>query len=177
MDIAKAAGWAMSAAVITAGSNVSAAGVEGTTLRIDPADCAGFSSRDAAPFLGATDSQVVRKAERLSSTLYMCSYALGAASPGVAFSVELVPDVKRAAAEMERYRDNLMTAGETPPWKGRLPKGAYSDLSGPGLGDEAVWTDINGALTVRKANVKIQVTLPKGKMAQVKLVQAVTAKF
>jgi hypothetical protein len=78
---------------------------------------------------------------------------------------------------MERYRDNLVVAGETAPWKGKLPKGAYSDLSGPGLGDDAVWTDINGSLTVRKGNVKVQVMTPKGKLPQVNLVEAVVAKF
>ena len=45
------------------------------------------------------------------------------------------------------------------------------------MGDEAVWTDINGVLTVRKMNVTIQVTMPKAKLDQVKLAQAVVAKF
>ncbi len=60
----------------------------------------------------------------------------------------------------------------TAPWKGKLPKGAYSDIADPGMGDEAVWTNINGTLTLRKANVMIQVTMPKAKLDQIKLARA-----
>ncbi|MBK9236941.1 MAG: hypothetical protein IPO19_13360 [Rhodoferax sp.] len=52
-----------------------------------------------------------------------------------------------------------------------------SDIVEYYLGDEAVWTDINGTLTVRKANASIQVTLPKAKTDQIKLAQAVVAKL
>jgi hypothetical protein len=163
--------------VVAAAGNVVAADPKGSMARIDPADCAGFTARDAAPFLGAPAAEVVRKVEKMTPTLFACSYAAGKASPGIAFSIEVSPTVRKAAEEMERYRDNLVVAGETAPWKGKLPKGAYSDLSGPGLGDDAVWTDINGSLTVRKGNVKVQVMTPKGKLPQVNLVEAVVAKF
>jgi hypothetical protein len=51
----------------------------------------------------------------------------------------------------------------------------YSDLFG--AGDEAVWTDINGTMTVRRENVTLQFTLPRSKDAQVELAKAVVAGF
>ena len=164
-------------AAVLAACPALAADSAGAVAKIDPADCAGFVAGDAAPFLGVPAAQVVRKIEKITKTLVVCSYAAGKAAPGLAFSIETEATAKKAAEQMERYRDNLMTAGETSPWKGKLPKGAYSDIAGPGMGDEAVWTDINGALTVRKLNVMVQVTLPKAKLDQVKLAQAVVAKF
>ena len=44
-------------------------------------------------------------------------------------------------------------------------------------GDEAVWTDINGTMTVRRDNVTVQFTLPKGKETQVELAKAVVQGF
>lgn len=149
-----------------------AAGIAGAA---DPADCAGFSAAKAAAFLGVPAAQVTRKVDRAgSSSLYLCAYAIGKATTAIAFSVEAAASSKKAAEEMERYRENLTVAGETAPFKGRLPKGAYSDIMG--VGDEAVWTDVSGALTVRKGHLTIQATLPKDKLEQLKLVKAVLAK-
>jgi len=156
---------------------VLAADAKGSIARIDAADCAGFTVQDAAPFLGVPAARVVRKAERISKSLVACSFAAGKTVPGVAFSIEIEASAKKAAEQMESYRDNLATAGEAAPWKGKLPKGAYSDIMGEGMGDEAVWTDINGALTVRKLNVMVQVTMPKAKLEQIRVAQAVVAKF
>lgn len=150
---------------------------KGLVTKADLEDCVGFSVKDAAPLLGVPVPQVARHIERISKTLVVCSYAAGRAAPGLAFSIELEPSVPKAIEQMEQYRDSLSTTGDTAPWKGKLPKGAYSDIVGQGMGDEAVWTDINGTLTVRKANATIQVTLPKLKADQIKLAQAVVAKF
>ena len=60
-------------------------------------------------------------------------------------------------------------------FKDKLPQGAYSDIMG--LGDEAVWTDVNGTLTVRKGNIIVQVLAPAGKLVQIKVAQAFLAKF
>jgi hypothetical protein len=167
------------ATVLAAGvvSPSQAADSAGGTAKIDIADCAGFTAKDAAPFLGVPAAQVVRHKEAITKTLVTCSFAPGKALPGIAFSIEIEATAKKSAEQMERYRDNLMTTGDTAPWKGKLPKGAYSDIMGPGLGDEAVWTDINGALTVRKLNVTVQFTRPAAKLDQVKVAQAVLAKF
>ena len=176
MSIRRAASCAALAAVLATNPAV-AADAKGGIAAIDPADCAGFTTKDAAPFLGVPAAQIVRHIEKITATLVVCSFAAAKAAPGVAFSIEVEANSRKAAEQMERYRDHLMTAGDTAPWKGKLPKGAYSDIGGPGMGDEAVWTDINGVLTVRKMNVTIQVTMPKAKLDQVKLAQAVVAKF
>lgn len=141
----------------------------------DGADCGGFKAADAAAWLKAPAAQVTRHVQQSGKSLWLCSYAAGKAVPALAFSIDVAASAKKAAEEMERYRGNLAAAGETAPWKGKLPKGAYSDIMG--VGDEGVWTDINGALTVRQGHVTVQVTLPKEKVEQVKLAKAVLAKF
>lgn len=153
---------------------VSALLAAGEALAADPADCAGFSAAKAAAFLGAPPAQVARRVEKSGKALFLCSFAVGKAPAAIAFSIEMAPSAKKAAEDLERYRENLMFAGETAPFKGRLPKGAYSDIMG--VGDEAVWTDVNGALTVRKASLTLQVTMPAGKLAQLKLAEAVLGK-
>ena len=99
----------------------------------------------------------------------------GGKSRGIAFSVAVASSGKRAAADLERYRDELAAAGATPAWKDKLPRGVYSDMFG--AGDEAVWTDIDGTYTVRRDNVTVQFSLPKAKQDQVQLGNAVVAKF
>jgi len=146
----------------------------GAASAADPADCAGFSAAKAAAFLGVPAAQVLRKVEKSGKSLYLCAYAVGKAATSIAFSVEAAPSAKKAAEDLERYRDNLMVAGETAPFKDRLPKGAFSDIVG--VGDEGVWTDVNGTFTVRKGNLTVQVTMPEGKMEQLKLAQAVLGK-
>lgn len=141
----------------------------------DGADCGGFTAAEAAAWMKAPPAQVTRQVQRSGPGLWLCSFSAGKAPPAIAYSVEIARDAKKAAEEMERYRDNLSQAGETGPYKGKLPKGAYSDIMG--LGDEGVWTDINRALTVRKGRVTVQFTLPKEKLDQVNLARAVLAKF
>ncbi len=145
----------------------------GWAAAADPADCVGFAAADAAALLGASPAQVTRRADKLGPAVWNCSYSVGKASPGLVFSVRAEADAKKAASELERYRDNLMVAGDTPPFKGKLPKGAYSDLSGPGLGDEAVWSDVNGSLAVRKGALTFQFMAPKAKLEQLKAAEAV----
>lgn len=141
----------------------------------DGADCGGFAASDAATWLKVPPAQVTRTVQSSGKTLWLCSFAVGKAPPAIAFSLEIAANAKKATEQVERYRDDLATAGETKPWKGKLPRGAYSDIMG--VGDEGVWSDINGAFTVRKGHVIVQVTLPKEKPDQVKLGQAVVAKF
>ena len=107
----------------------------------------------------------------MTSTLTVCSYAAGKSAPALAFSVEVHASDKAASAALERYRDDLSLAGESAPWRGKLPKGAWSDITG--IGDDAVWTDINGALTVRMGRLNLQFTRPAAKLDQLKAAQAV----
>lgn len=175
MAVPRFGGTLLAVAALAAAFPAVAADPRGANLKVDPADCAGFAAQDAAAFLGVPAAQVTRTVRKVHATLYACAFAVGKSPPGVAFSVEIAASAKKAADEMEKYRENLSTAGETAPWKGKLPKGAYSDILG--VGDEGVWTDINGALSVRKGNATIQVTMPAAKLDQVKLAAAVVKKF
>jgi hypothetical protein len=141
----------------------------------DGSDCGGFSAADAAAWLKVPAAQVDRQVKKSGPYLWLCSFAAGKSSAGIAFSIEIAPSVMRAEKEMQRYRENLVITGGTAPFKDRLPKGAYSDIMG--VGDEGVWTDVNGTYTVRKANVTVQVTLPKDKREQIRLAKDVLAKF
>ena len=147
----------------------------GSAHAFDPADCAGFSSADAARFLGVPAAQAIRTVGKVTPSLWTCSYGAGRSAPAIAFSLEVAPNPKKAAEQMESYRDNLVIAAETPQHRGRLPKGAFSDVMG--LGDEAVWTDVNDSLTVRKGRITMQLTLPKPKADRLRLAQALLAKL
>lgn len=136
--------------------------------------CVGITANDAAPFLGAPAAQITANIEESYKGFWLCSFAQPGGSTSVSFSVKIVGSEKEAASDMEEYRRNLELAGEQPQWK-NLPKGAYSDIMG--LGDEAVWTDINGSLTVRKGKTTLQVVQPAGKMEQIKVAEAFLKKL
>jgi hypothetical protein len=146
------------------------------TYTLDMTKCAGFTAADAAKVLGLPASKLTAKTEKIAPNLWRCSF-ITSDGKGLSYSVTIAPDVKNAAAEMEQLRSNLEVAAETAPFKNKLPKGAYSEISGPGLGDETVWTDVNGTFTVRKGNVILQVLMPAGKVEQVKAAQAFLATF
>jgi hypothetical protein len=140
----------------------------------DGTDCGGFSAAEAAALLKAPETQVTREVAKAGDK-WVCSYAVGKSQPAIAFSLAVAPSARRATADLERYRDDLAAQGESARWKNKLPNGVYSDMFG--CGDEAVWSDINGTYTVRRDNVTVQVTLPKGKEEQVKVGRAVVDGF
>ena len=162
------------AGVLPPGAGASAAE---KILRPDLAACTGFTANDAAPFLGVPPERVAAKAEKVHATLWMCSFTAGTADKTVAFSLEITKDPKAAAAAMERYRADLEIAAGTAPFRDRLPKGAWSEIGGDGLGDENVWTDVNGSFTARKGNVTVQVTQPGEKLDKIRVGKAVLSKF
>ena len=139
----------------------------------DGNDCGGFTTAEAAAWLKAPATQVTRQVSK-SGEKWVCTFAVGA-SPAIAFSVAVASSARRAADELERYRDRLAAEGESARWKGKLPNGVYSDMFG--AGDEAVWSDINGSYTVRRDNVTVQVTLPAGKERQAELGKAVVERL
>ena len=141
---------------------------------LDMTKCAGFTSQDAAQILGLPASKLAAKTEKMAPELWSCSFS-ASDGKGVSFSVSIAKDAKKAATEMERLRNNLEVAAWTTPFKNRLPQGAYSEISG--IGEESVWTDVNGTLTVRKGNITVQVLMPAGKMEQIKVARAFLAKF
>jgi hypothetical protein len=139
----------------------------------DGNDCGGYTAAEAAAWLKAPAAQVTRQVSK-SGDKWVCTFAVGNA-PAIAFSVAVASSARRASDDLERYRDKLAAEGETARWKGRLPNGVYSDMFG--AGDEAVWSDIDGIYTVRRDNVTVQVTLPKGKERQAQLGKAVVEGF
>jgi hypothetical protein len=135
----------------------------------DGNDCGGFTAAQAAEWLKAPAARVTREVAK-SGDKWVCTFSLGN-SPAIAFSLAVAPSARRAADDLERYRDKLAAEGESARWKDKLPNGVYSDMFG--AGDEAVWSDINGSYTVRRDNVTVQVTLPSGKERQAQLGKAV----
>ena len=139
----------------------------------DGTDCGGFTTAQAAAWLKAAPAQVTREVSK-SGDKWVCAFSVNR-NPAIAFSLAVSPNARRAAADLERYRDDLAAEGDTARWKNKLPNGVYSDMFG--AGDEAVWSDINGTYTVRRENVTVQVTLPKAKDLQVQLGKAVVEGF
>jgi len=144
------------------------------TYTLDMTKCAGFTAGDAAKILGLPASSLKSNTEKVHATLWICSFT-PPDGQGLSFSVAVAKSAKTAAEDMEELRNNLVIAGGTAPFKDNLPKGAYSDIMG--VGDEAVWTDVNGSLTARKGNITVQVLSPPGKMVQIKVAEAFLAKF
>ena len=139
----------------------------------DGSDCGGFTAVEAAALLKTPVGQVTREVTK-SGDKWVCSFAVGKA-PAIAFSLAVASSAKRAQDDLDRYRDDIARTGESARWKGKLPNGVYADLFG--AGDEAVWTEIDGTLTVRRGNVTVHFTLPRGKDDQVRLGKAVVDGF
>lgn len=153
-------------AVLAAASLASAAVPDGT-------DCGGFTAAEAAAWLKAPPAQVTREVSK-SGDRWSCTFAVGKA-PAIAFNLAVASNAKRASADLERYRDELAAQADSARWKDKLPNGVYSDMFG--TGDEGIWTDINGTFTVRRENVTVQFTLPRGKDEQIRLGKAVVEGF
>ena len=141
----------------------------------DARNCAGFTAGDASALLGVPPEQITVNIKESYSGFWLCSYSTAKTEKSLNFSVAIAKDEKTAIADMAQYRSNLEFAATTAPHKGSLPSGAYSEISP--LGDENVWTDVNGTLTVRKGAVSIQIQTPPGKMAQIKAAQAILSKL
>lgn len=136
--------------------------------------CVGFTAEDAAPLLGVPAAQITANIHESYEGFWLCSFAKPGDPTAVSFSVKITGSEKEAISDMEEYRSHLEVAGEQPQWKD-LPKGAYSDIFG--VGDDAIWTDINGSLSVRKGKIVVQVMQPAGKMEQIKVAEAVLKKL
>ena len=164
--------------ILAAGSCPGAVAIaEEKTYQLDPANCAGFAAKDAAPFLGVPAEKITRTTSKVHATLWTCTFSGGQPNKSIVFSIEVAKSAKAAAADMERYRENLEITAETAPFKNKLPKGAWSDILGDGLGDETVWTDVNSTFTARKGNITVQVSMPADKIAKINVGKAVLSKF
>lgn len=172
----------LSQAVETANSGDKSAGAEscgpqkgGKLYKPDMSNCGGFTAEDAAGILGLPAAKITAKTKEMYAGFWQCTFESGIAGKSVEFGITVSKSVEAAVRDMEQYRSHLETAGSVAPFKDKLPKGAYSDIGG--LGDEAVWTDINNSLSVRQGNITILVSMPKGKLVQIKVAEKVLAKL
>ena len=147
-------------------------GSGGTVSLATVQSCAGFSTAAAAEILGIPAADLVDQSQDLYETLRSCSFGNPNDSrQSVIFSLSHDESVEEATAEMASLRSNLELAQHTP--AGAPGEGAYSDISG--LGDEALWTAVNGTLNVRWRNVSLQVISPSDKKAQIAVAEKVLA--
>ncbi len=130
------------------------------------ADCNGFTASDAAAVLGLPAAKVTVEMEQLRPGNWRCMFESGDLGKTLSFNVSVAPSAGDAARDMAGYRSNLETTGGVSPYKENLPNGAYADISG--VGDDAVWTDMDLSLQARRGNVLVHVTMPKDKSLQTK---------
>jgi hypothetical protein len=135
--------------------------------------CAGFTPQTAATLLGVPAAGIVDQSSDLYEKLRSCSF-VDPKNPKtqLTFSLRRDDSVEEAAEEMASFRDHLGVARQVLPGaEGSTKEPAAQEI--PGLGDEAVWTRINGTLNVREGNVTIQVSRPEDREVQKKVVEKV----
>jgi hypothetical protein len=141
---------------------------KGNLYTPESANCNGFTAADAAAILGLPATEVSAETKELYPGSWQCLFDSNAGKT-IAFNVSVAKSVDQASNDMEQYRSHLQTAAETSSSKENLPKGAYNNVQG--LGDEAVWTDMNFSLAVREGNVTVTVSLPKDQTIQTKVAE------
>jgi hypothetical protein len=137
--------------------------------------CLGLTVPEAAALLGVPADGLKAQRKQLHRGLWQCSFSGSDPARMLAYSVERGPDEKTAKRDLQRYREGLETAAETAPFRGKLPKGAYSEVSD--IGDENVWTDINSTFTFRRQALTVQVQSPADKLAKIKAGQRLASKL
>lgn len=141
------------------------------------AGCAGFTAARAAAFLGVPAADIKDASTNLYEKLRMCSFASTQEDGRTLLGLSLRRDdsIEEATLEMARLRENAGLA------QGVIAGATTQDAKGPayeeiaGLGDEAIWTQVNGTLNVRKGNVAIQIMAPSDRDAQKRLAEQVVA--
>ncbi|HEX7502961.1 MAG TPA: hypothetical protein VF451_06040 [Acidobacteriota bacterium] len=136
-------------------------------------NCAGFTAADAAEIMNLPAAAITAKTEKVHEGLWMCTFS----SPRkeLKFSVALAASAADASVDMSRYRESLEVEAGTAAYRGRLRRGAWSEVLP--LGEESTWTDITRTLTVRQGNVTIQVQRPTSKLDQIRVVRAFLKKL
>ena len=146
-------------------SPAGAGGDKGPVYTAEQVNCDLLTATDAATLLEVPVSKVKAASEALYEGNWNCSYNGGGLDKLLSFNLSLSPDVQTAMTEMAQYRGHLEIARGVKPFKEEMAKGAYTVIEG--LGDEALWTAVNGTLTVRRGNASLQVSLPKERETQV----------
>ena len=131
------------------------------------ATCGGFGAAQAAELLGVPASGITDSSSDVTPTLRMCTFsARDASSQIVTFSMSLEESVDEARRTYAQMKANIPIAQHA-----QESAGVSSDDSAlieiGGLGDEALWTNVNGALSVRRGNLMIQVMAPRDRKKQI----------
>jgi hypothetical protein len=146
-------------------ARVAAAADAATAATIE--SCAGFGPNEAAEFLGVPAPTIVEKSERLAPTLRLCTFAArDDEAKAVSFSLSLEKSAEDAARTYAQMKDDIPVA-ESAQESAGVESGDSALIEISGLGDEALWTNVNGALTVRKDNLTIQVMMPRERRRQI----------
>lgn len=148
-------------------------GKGGKIYKPDMDNCAGFTAADVGRLLQVPAASVKSATQKVHESYWTCSFRSGDRVLG--FSVAVSSTVEDAVTDMVRYRRNMEETAATDSFKDSLPGGAWSAIAG--LGDEALWTDINHTLRVRRGNVIVQVMAPADKPGQIKVAEAFLKKL
>ena len=145
----------------------------GKIYKPDMNNCAGFTATDAGEVMNLPASAITATTKKVHDRLWMCTFSSKRIS--LSFSVALAESAADASTDMSRYRESLEVEAGTAAYRGRLRRGAWSEVLP--LGEESTWTNINHTLTVRQGNLTIQVQRPTTKLDQIKVVRAFLKKF
>jgi hypothetical protein len=147
----------------------------GKVYKPDMNNCAGFAASDAAEVMNVPAAMITARSEKVHDRLWMCTFSSDRKE--LKFSVALARSAADASTDMSRYRESLEIAAGSAAYRGRLRRGAWSEVLP--LGEESTWTDINHTLTVRQGNLTVQVQPqpPMNKLEQIRLVRAFLKKL
>jgi len=126
--------------------------------------CAGFGAAQAAEFLGVPAGSVTERSQDITPTSRGCEFSGGGKKISFSLSLEdSIDDAKRAISNAKETYEISARAQEKTTGK-EIKEGAYSEILD--LGDEAIWSVTNGAMTVRHKNLTIMVMSPDDKRTQ-----------
>ena len=129
--------------------------------------CGGFGAAQAAELLGVPASGMTDSSSDITPTLRMCTFsARDATSQMVSFSMSLEESVDEAKRTYAQMKGNIPIAQHAQESAG-VPSDDSALIEIGGLGDEALWTNVNGALSVRRGNLMIQVMAPRDRKKQI----------
>jgi hypothetical protein len=139
------------------------------------ARCGGFGAAEAAPFLGVAASEVADHRSNIAPNLRSCMFAKQSDEAStVTFTISREDSIKDATESYAQFKDNIPIASSAQKAVG-VDSGDSALIEISGLGDEALWTNVNGALTVRFHNLTILVMSPSDRKTQISVAEKVLA--
>ncbi len=141
-------------------------------FELDVNNCGGFTVADAAAFFNAPPEGWRDDSQPLGDNSRWCIFNnSGDSGPGLNFSIRRSDSVEQAKTEFQQFRGNVGVAvsvlGDKFDAQGRQPHNV------PGLGDEALWTPVPGALYARKGRYSVQVNQPSEEELQVRVMRKI----